>query len=36
MKNNDQAQELLFGKDWEGNDIHIHNEEVHKGEFIDV
>lgn len=35
-KEKDNQEQLLIGKDWEGNQIHLHNDELHKAEYIDV
>ncbi|CAD8181297.1 unnamed protein product [Paramecium octaurelia] len=36
MNKEKDNQELLIGKDWEGNQIHIHNNDLHKAEYVDV
>ncbi|CAD8098276.1 unnamed protein product [Paramecium sonneborni] len=36
MKKEKDNQELLIGKDWDGNQIDIDNEDLHKAEYIDV
>ncbi|CAK74300.1 unnamed protein product (macronuclear) [Paramecium tetraurelia] len=36
MNKEKDNQELLIGKDWEGNQIHIHHNDLHKAEYVDV
>lgn len=36
MNKEKDNQELLIGKDWEGNQIHIHHDDIHKAEYLDV